>query len=254
VKSGDGVIDDQGREQASSPAVDISERADHSETSVRLVPVPDISERADHSETSVRLVPVPSSVELFDEWVEEAVVAPPSLSRDMLSRLVRYGPDDLPEMLQIVAQAKRVYQKELDDLLSLIDTYKKFAGRQNHRRMTIIVHDPITRGLRRKLAWLEDVNDHLEEECEHYGKTRGAQLIALQPRSSERRNTRERAPQVIPLIFDSAGNITCVDDRKPKKRMDPHTRNLIECVLAAVLCIIVLVTLWYFFGQWSLEQ
>jgi hypothetical protein len=234
VKTRDNVIDGQGREQASSQAADTSGRSDH-------------------SETSVRLVPAPSSVELFDEWVEAAVVAPPSLSQDMLSRVVRYGPDDLREMLKIVAQAKRVYQKELDDLLSRVDTYQKFAGRQNHRRMTIIVHDPITRGLRHKLGWLENVNEHLEEECEHYGKTGGAHLIALQPRSSERRNTRDHAPQVIPLIFDSAGNITCRDDPKPKKRMDPYIRSEINLLLGTVLFMVVLIVLWSFFGYWLVE-
>lgn len=166
MKTVDTVIEDQSREQASALAADSSKR------------------RADPG-TSEAPVPQLSSVELFREWVMTAVAAP-SLQGEMLARIVLYGPDDLPEMIEVVDQAKRFIRAENTDSIrrATSDKRPRMTGR-GREWMRVMVSNELVGRSHRRIEWLEKMRLYLEEEREDYeNEQRGCAVLRVRDEHS----------------------------------------------------------------------
>jgi hypothetical protein len=142
--------------------------------------------QGEDAETSEAPVPPLSSVELFREWVITAV-APPSLREEMLARIVLYGPDDLPEMIEVIDQAERLIRAENADFIRRATSGKRPRMTSRGREwMRAMVSNELVGRSHRRIEWLEKMRLYLEEEHEDYeNEQRGCAILRVRDERSD---------------------------------------------------------------------
>jgi hypothetical protein len=217
-----GVIEGQSREQASAQAADTSKRGEDPGTSE--APAPELS-----------------SVELFRELVKTAV-ASPSLQEEMLARIVRYGPDDLPEMIEIIDQAKRVIRAENADFIRRETSGKLPRTTSQDRERMYMIRGELIGKPYRKIEWLERVRRYLEEEREDYeNERRGCTVLRFRDEQGRIDND--------PLSLAVADAFARINARNPKKWVDVADR-VGGLLLTIFLCTMAVVSVCGFALWW----
>jgi hypothetical protein len=95
-----------------------------------------------------------------------AMAKPLQLDEDMLAQIVRYAPEDIPEMIEITRRAELTCVEGVSDLHRRI---RERTRDQSGERMNIIVYSQAIRGCDSKIRWLQDVRSYLTAELERQG-------------------------------------------------------------------------------------
>ncbi|HKH79080.1 MAG TPA: hypothetical protein VJ996_03615 [Solirubrobacteraceae bacterium] len=114
----------------------------------------------------------PAGVEYFSRWVRASVSTPP-VREELHAKIALCGPDDLPEMIEIVRSAEAACMVRLRGLNWRIQDERQETGPQDwKRRMSIagMAGDAAWWGGR--IKWLQDVRSYLEKERQRHEASR----------------------------------------------------------------------------------
>jgi hypothetical protein len=227
VKPEDSVIDGRSREQVSALAADSSKRGEDPEA----------------SETPVS---APSNVEDFKDWVRASLL--PTLQQDVIARIACYEAGDLPEMIEVVSGVELAGYAGVDEARPSIalDQQQQRIDSEETKHLSKVEYWEAAR-CGNVSMWLRHLRIDLEEELEGYEKDQGELIFPASRSVAPRSIHHYRTPR-------SPNTVIRGDYVNSRKRMDPGTRNEIECLVAVALYMIVLVVLWYFFGYWWVEH
>lgn len=104
-------------------------------------------------------------IELFRAWVMPPA-STPSVD-ELRSRIGRYGPDDLPEMIEIVREAEVVCIVGLGDLNRQIRDEREQADIQHGERdISILIWAEAVERRDSRIRWLQNLRRYLEKELE----------------------------------------------------------------------------------------
>jgi hypothetical protein len=108
-----------------------------------------------------------ADIDFFRAWVMPSTSTPSV--QELRSRIGRYEPDDLPQMIAIAREAEMVCMSELGDLNRQIRDERQEADVQRvERDISILIWTEAVGRLDSRIRWLQDLCCYLEEEQQQY--------------------------------------------------------------------------------------
>jgi hypothetical protein len=109
----------------------------------------------------------PAAIEHFRRWMRASMSSPVTPAA-LRTEITLCGPENLPEMIEVLRDAERECIASLEDLNRWMQSKQRRANTQDQKQHTRAVYAENAARWDERIKWLQDVRLYLKKERQHY--------------------------------------------------------------------------------------